>query len=212
MTMIQVGVSEKIGTGISLAGQVWGFHFLQPHPSLRFCSALFLRRTPSLFPVITGPMVVSALSCACVPFLVVCGSLQLLGGIIVAFIYGWKLTLVLLSLSPLMVFAGFLQFYFFTKSATQSSKAQSKVCQFCFTFFHFHMVQVEIWVSFLGVCCVPQNTLQVGPWMCGRTLNGGLYPHLLIRTGWNHGTRGDFRDQDGDQFQPAGPRGGQVRP
>ena len=71
MTMIQVGVSEKIGTGISLAG-------------------------------------------------------QLLGGIIVAFIYGWKLTLVLLSLSPLMVFAGFLQFYFFTKSATQSSKAQSK--------------------------------------------------------------------------------------
>jgi ABC-type bacteriocin/lantibiotic exporter with double-glycine peptidase domain len=47
---------------------------------------------------------------------------QLLSGLIVAFYYGWKMTLVLLAASPVMVLAGSLSMIFISSSSKKSQK------------------------------------------------------------------------------------------
>eukprot|EP01090_Pellita_catalonica_P020643 TRINITY_DN747_c0_g1_i2.p1 TRINITY_DN747_c0_g1~~TRINITY_DN747_c0_g1_i2.p1 ORF type:complete len:624 (-),score=107.60 TRINITY_DN747_c0_g1_i2:30-1901(-) len=50
---------------------------------------------------------------------------QLVAGLIIAFIFGWKLTLVLLACSPLIVFSGALQAAFLERNAKSGQKAYS---------------------------------------------------------------------------------------
>ena len=50
---------------------------------------------------------------------------QLAGGIGVAFWHGWKLTLILLAVSPVVSIAGYLQFSFIARGARQSTEAFS---------------------------------------------------------------------------------------
>lgn len=52
---------------------------------------------------------------------------QLVFCIIVAFIYGWKLTLVLLALSPLVVIAGSVQAAFIKRSSKSGQEALNEV-------------------------------------------------------------------------------------
>jgi ATP-binding cassette subfamily B (MDR/TAP) protein 1 len=51
---------------------------------------------------------------------------QVLAGVIVAFIYGWKMTLVMLAMSPLMVLSGFLESSIISGKAKDAQHANAK--------------------------------------------------------------------------------------